>query len=161
MILALTTLLDSGCHDSSPDAEMDADAEMDLLMTSIEGYETAWAAGDFLKVDSFFADNAKRLHTEPYVWDREDITEFCRERAAQSDGNLTPVANNDWKKDREYLEIRVEGNIAYDIFTTDRFKALHIWEKQNDGSWKILYDVGFLHQTEERPKSPSESQTSS
>ena len=92
---------------------------------------------------------ARRLHTEPYVWDREDITAFCRERAAEFAENPNPAANNDWKKEREYLDIRVEGNIAYDAFTTDRFKAMHIWEKQKDGSWKILFDVGFLHQTED------------
>lgn len=142
-ILALVIVFSAGCQNQS------AEAEMKSLMATIEDYETAWAAGDFLKVDTFFADNARRLHTEPYVWDREDITAFCRERAAEFAGNPKPAANNDWKKEREYLDIRVEGNIAYDAFTTDRFKALHIWEKQKDGSWKILFDVGFLHQTED------------
>jgi hypothetical protein len=55
---------------------------------------------------------------------------------------------NAWKNERKYPEIRVEGDIAYDVFTTDRFKALHIWGKQKDGSWKILYDVGMLNYPE-------------
>ena len=142
-ILALVIVSIAGCQNQSTDAAMKS------LMATIENYETAWAVGDFMKVDTFFADNARRLHTEPYVWDRDDITAFCRERAAEFAENPKPAANNDWKKEREYLDIRVEGNIAYDAFTTDRFKALHIWEKQKDGSWKILFDVGFLHQTED------------
>ncbi|WP_372772245.1 hypothetical protein [Mangrovibacterium sp.] len=119
-------------------------AEKQLLQT-IEDYENAWAAGDFLTVESFFADSAKRLHTEPYVWDRKEIKRYFEERAAQKQPNTTPPKKNDWKKDREYLEIRVECNIAYDVFTTEKFKALHIWEKQNDGSWKIIYDMGMLN----------------
>ena len=141
-ILTFVVLFGAGCQ--SPSAE----TEMDALMNTIEGYETAWAEGDFLKVDTFFADNARRLHTEPYVWDREDITKFCRDKAAEMAENTQPVAKTDWKKERDYLDIRVEGNIAYDVFTTDRFKALHIWEKQKDGTWKILFDMGFLNETQ-------------
>ena len=56
-ILTFVVLFGAGCQ--SPSAE----TEMDALMNTIEGYETAWAEGDFLKVDTFFADNARRLHT--------------------------------------------------------------------------------------------------
>ncbi len=116
-----------------------------LLLQTIEEYENAWASGDFLKVESFFCDRAKRLHTEPYVWDRKEIKRYFTERAKQEKDQSKTFVKNAWKKEREYLEIRVEGNIAYDVFTTDRFKAMHIWEKQNDGSWKIIYDVGMLN----------------
>jgi hypothetical protein len=51
------------------------------LMQAIDDYENAWAAGDFLTVESFFADSAKRLHTEPYVWDRKEIKRYLEERA--------------------------------------------------------------------------------
>ena len=114
-------------------------------METIDRYETAWAMGDFLTVESFFTKDAKRLHTEPYVWDRKEIKRYFEERAAQTPTVSDGEGEIDWKKGREYVEIRIEGNIAYDIFTTDRFKALHIWEKQEDASWKIKYDVGFLH----------------
>ena len=127
----------SGCNSYEKDKE--------FLMQAIEDYENAWASGDFLTVESFFAEDAKRLHTEPYVWDRNEIKRYFEERASQTVESSEPFVKNQWKKDREYLEIRVEGNIAYDIFTTDRFKALHIWEKQEDGSWKILYDMGMLN----------------
>ena len=115
------------------------------LLQTIEDYENAWASGDFKKVETFFAPNAQRLHSEPHVWNRAEIKRYCEERNVLSSKNPEPFVKNAWKKNRDYLEIRVEGNIAYDIFTTETFKALHIWEKQDDKSWKIRYDVGFLH----------------
>ncbi len=121
------------------------ESEKDLLMAAIEEYETAWASGDFLKVDSFFADDAKRLHTEPEVWDRQMITDWCKKKAAEQGKDLNPVVKDEWKKGRNYLGIRVEGNLAYDVFTTHKFKALHIWEKQKNGQWKIIYDMGMLN----------------
>lgn len=124
------------------------EAGMAALMESIDSFETAWATGDFLKVESFFTEDAKRLHTEPYVWDRAEIKRYFEERAAQTVVKAKEDVDTDWKAGREYLEIRVEGNIAYDIFTTERFKALHIWERQPDGSWKIKYDMGMLNYPE-------------
>lgn len=126
----------------------DNEAEMKSLMLAIDDYETAWANNDFLKVESYFTADAKRLHTEPYVWDRLKIKEYFEERAAISNKETQSDIKKDWKAGREYIEIRREGNIAYDIFTTERFKALHIWEKQSDGSWKIKYDVGMLNYPE-------------
>ncbi|MDQ8180244.1 DUF4440 domain-containing protein [Pelagicoccus sp. SDUM812005] len=117
-------------------------------MSAIDEYETAWATGDFLKVEGFFTEDAKRLHTEPYVWDRAEIKRYFEERAAQGAAAPQAAGEVDWKSGREYIEIRVEGDIAYDIFTTDRFKALHIWERQADGSWKIKYDMGMLNDPE-------------
>jgi len=121
------------------------DSEMDSLMQAIEDYETAWAMGDFLTVESFFAEDAKRLHTEPYVWDRKEIKRYFEERASLEKDSTRQFVKNAWKNERDYIEIRVEGDIAYDIFTTERFKALHIWERQEDGTWKILYDMGMLN----------------
>ena len=119
--------------------------EKATLMQAIEDYENAWAAGDFRAVDSFFADDARRFHTEPYVWDRKEIKRYFEERANQEKDSTHTFVKNAWKKDREYLEIRVEGNLGYDVFTTEKFKAIHIWEKQKDGSWKIKYDMGMLN----------------
>jgi ketosteroid isomerase-like protein len=135
--MVLLALFSNGCQS--------AETEKEALMQAIEDYENAWASGDFLKVESFFAKDAKRLHTEPYVWDRKEIKRYFEERASQVADSSSVFVKNAWKKDRDYLEIRVEGNIAYDVFTTDKFKALHIWEKQGDGSWKILYDMGMLN----------------
>ena len=129
----------------------DNEAEKELLMETINTYETAWANGDFLTVESFFTDDAKRLHTEPYVWDRAEIKRYFEERNSKQKNIQQPTKNQDWKKGRNYIEIRIEGNIAYDIFTTERFKAVHIWEKQDDGTWKIKYDIGMLNYTEEIP----------
>lgn len=139
-IVIFLTLLVIGCQSE--------EKNMAALLQTIEDYENAWAAGDFLTVESFFAENAKRLHTEPYVWDREEIRRYFLERAKLEKDSTKTFVKNAWKNDREYLEIRLEGDIAYDIFTTDRFKALHIWGKQKDGSWKILYDVGMLNYPE-------------
>lgn len=130
-------IISSGCQTG--------EREKEALMQAIEDYENAWASSDFLTVESFFAEDAKRLHTEPYVWDREEIKRYFEERASQTSDSIKPFVKNEWKKDREYLDIRVEENIAYDVFTTNRFKALHIWGKQEDGTWKILYDVGMLN----------------
>jgi ketosteroid isomerase-like protein len=123
--------------------------QVESLMLALDDYETAWANGDFVKVESYFTEDAKRLHTEPYVWDRQKIKEYFLERADKSNIETQSNSKKNWKADRKYIEIRIEGNIAYDIFTTDRFKALHIWEKQHDGSWKIKYDVGVLNYPEE------------
>ena len=137
LFLLIVHLLFFSCQNDEKDKE--------VLMQTIEDYENAWAAGDFLTVESFFADSAKRLHTEPYVWDREEIKRYFKERATQEKDSTKSFVKNAWKKDRNYLEIRVEGDIAYDVFTTERFKALHIWGKQKNGSWKILYDIGMLN----------------
>ena len=136
-IIFLLTVFLIGCQSE--------EKEKAVLIQTIEDYENAWAAGDFLSVESFFAENAKRLHTEPYVWDRAEIKRYFQERAKLEINSTKTFVKNAWKKDREYLEIRMEGDIAYDIFTTERFKALHIWGRQKDGSWKILYDVGMLN----------------
>ena len=127
----------TGCNSEEKD--------MEALIQAMEDYENAWAAGDFMTVESFFAEDAKRLHTEPWVWDREEIKRYFEERAAQAPDTNRAFVKNAWKTEREYVDIRIEGDIAYDIFTTDRFKALHIWSRQEDGSWKILYDMGALH----------------
>ena len=141
IISSLTIILSMGSLNGCQNEEK----EKALLMQTIEDYENAWAASDFLTVESFFAEDAKRLHTEPYVWDRKEIKRYFEEREKLDSASAKPFVKNAWKNDREYLEIRIEGDIAYDIFTTERFKALHIWEKQKDGSWKILYDVGMLN----------------
>ncbi|MDP4625562.1 MAG: nuclear transport factor 2 family protein [Akkermansiaceae bacterium] len=140
-LLILSVLTGSGCRDE--------EADLDSLKSAINEYESAWASEDFLKVESFFTDDAKRLHTEPDVWDRAEISRYFEERAAEASKNPNSKPPADWKSGREYIEIRVEGDIAYDIFTTDSFKAMHIWERQADGSWKIKYDMGILNQPEE------------
>lgn len=129
------------------------DEEMQLLMGFIDTYETAWANNDFLTVESFFTEDAKRLHTEPYVWDRAEIKRYFEDKATKANANISGSEDKtDWKAGRTYIEIRIEGNIAYDIFTTERFKALHIWEKQKDGAWKIKYDMSMLNHIEEKKK---------
>lgn len=127
------------------------EVEKAALMKTIDAYETAWSKGDFLTVEKFFTSDAKRLHTEPYVWDRSEIKRYFEDRASKQKSDQQPVKANAWKEGRRYLEIKVEGNIAYDIFTTDRFKAVHIWEKQTDGAWKIKYDIGMLNYSKELP----------
>lgn len=129
----------------------DVGNDKELLLEAIDAYETAWANGDFLTVEDFFTEDAKRLHTEPHVWDRAEIKRYFQERAITKKNNEQSANNQDWKKYRNYIEIRVEGNIAYDIFTTERFKVVHIWEKQKDGSWKIKYDIGMLNYIKEIP----------
>ena len=137
LIFSAVILLLTACENS--------DSEMDSLMQAMEDYENAWASGDFLTVESFFAEDAKRLHTEPYVWDRKEIKRYFEERASLEKDSARQFVKNAWKNEREYIEIRVEGDIAYDIFTTEKFKAMHIWCRQEDGTWKILYDMGMLN----------------
>ena len=141
IMISLSIIFCTGCQN--------AEMEMESLMATIDSFETAWSEGDFLKVDTFFAGDAKRLHTEPDVWDREAITKWCEEQASKVAENTEPVVKTNWKEGRNYLDIRIEGNIAYDVFTTSTFKVIHIWEKQKDGSWKILFDMGILNQPEE------------
>ncbi|MGJ8653083.1 MAG: YybH family protein [Opitutaceae bacterium] len=140
-LLVVSVLAGFGCQDK--------DADMASLESAINEYESAWAAEDFLKVESFFTEDAKRLHTEPEIWDRAEIRRYFKERAAATSNTPRSNTSADWKAGREYIEIRVEGDIAYDIFYTDAFKAMHIWERQADGSWKIKYDMGILNKPQE------------
>ena len=131
---------------SNSENQQHVEKEKMKLMQTIEDYENAWASGDFLKVESYFSENAKRFHTEPEVWNRNDIKKYFEARAKQEDTTVkTPFVKNAWKKDRDYIDIVIDGNIAYDAFKTDRFKALHIWRKETNGNWKIVYDVGMLN----------------
>ncbi|MGJ8640487.1 MAG: YybH family protein [Opitutaceae bacterium] len=140
-LLVILMLAGVGCRDQA--------ADMVALESAINEYESAWASGDFLKVESFFTDDAQRLHTEPEIWDRAEIRRYFKERAAEAGNSPRAETPTDWKAGREYIEIRIEGDIAYDIFYTDTFKAMHIWERQTDGSWKIKYDMGILNQSPE------------
>ena len=142
ILLPFLMLLPGGCRNEEKD--------MESFMQAIEDYENAWASGDFLTVESFFAEDAKRLHTEPYVWDRKEIKRYFEERASLEKDSARQFVKNAWKNERDYIEIRIEGDIAYDIFTTERFKALHIWGRQEDGTWKILYDMGMLNESENK-----------
>ena len=121
----------------------DKDSE---LLETIDTYENAWASGDFLKVETYFSDNAKRFHTEPEVWYRDDIRSYFDNRAKENGGSLNPNFIKDaWKNERVYLDIIQNEDLAVDAFKTDRFKALHIWQKDASGNWKIIYDVGMLN----------------
>ena len=138
LFLAISLFVVGGCRDEA--------ADLKSLESAIDEYESAWASEDFLKVESFFTEDAKRLHTEPEVWDRAEIKRYFEARAAEASKSAQADSPADWKAGRDYIEIRVEGDIGYDIFTTDEFKAMHIWERQADGSWKIKYDMGILNQ---------------
>jgi ketosteroid isomerase-like protein len=126
--------------------QSDAENQQKQLMQTIEDYENAWASGDFLLVETFFSQNAKRFHTEPDVWDRGKIKNYFAERAKQQDTVLKrEFVENSWKDDRDYLDIVIKDSFAFDAFKTDRFKALHIWQLELDGEWKIVYDIGMLN----------------
>lgn len=80
-VLPFSILLTAGCRTRN--------AEQTSLMSAIDQYESAWASEDFSKVESFFTVDAKRLHTEPHVWDRAEIKRYFQERAAQA-GEVAP-----------------------------------------------------------------------
>jgi ketosteroid isomerase-like protein len=124
--------------------------DMGELKKTIEAFENSWNERDYLKVVGFYADDAVFFIPNEDVWEMSDIRNFFENQAKRPD----TVNYLKYEINRENLELIVEGDIAYE-FARQTFdvqiegqnpvsmknKFVHIWEKQEDGSWKLKFDM--------------------
>ena len=119
--------------------------EMDMLLSAISENDNAWNNLDADKIVGMFAENGTLLN---------DNSEMLRGKEAirKSFENLQKTEKLEFKRDK--VEVTLKGNMAYEIVNqtvsfkyqdkepqTEINKYIHIWEKQKDGSWKVLIDM--------------------
>jgi len=122
--------------------------EMDKLLSAISENDNAWNNLNVDKIVGMFAENGTLLN---------DNSEMSRGRDAirRSFENAVKAEKLEFKRDK--VEITLKGNMAYEIVNqavsfkyqdkelqTALNKYIHIWEKQKDGSWKVLIDMNNL-----------------
>jgi uncharacterized protein (TIGR02246 family) len=121
---------------------------MDKLLSAISENDNAWNNLNVDKIVGMFAENGTLLN---------DNSEMSRGRDAirRSFENAVKAEKLEFKRDK--VEITLKGNMAYEIVNqavsfkyqdkelqTALNKYIHIWEKQKDGSWKVLIDMNNL-----------------
>ncbi len=125
--------------------------KMDKLKNTIEAFDEAWNAIDLQRAVEFFADNAMLLLPNRTTFEgKKAIRGHYDSMAAWAEY----VKSGKWEYVRDKLEVKMEGNMAFEvvnvIFTfqkegeelfTENTKYIHIWEKQDDGSWKVIVDM--------------------
>ena len=122
--------------------------EMDKLLSAISENDNAWNNLDVDKIVGMFAENGTLLNNN---------SEMLRGREAirKSFENLQKTEKLEFKRDK--VEVTLKGNMAYEIVNqtvsfkyqdkepqTEINKYIHVWEKQKDGSWKILIDMNNM-----------------
>jgi uncharacterized protein (TIGR02246 family) len=125
--------------------------DMNQLMTAISENDDAWNALDVNKIVGMFAENGTVLNNN---------SEMLRGREAiRKSFEIEPKYEKlEFKRDK--VEVKMEGNMAYEIVNqivtfklkeqesqTILNKYIHIWEKQKDGSWKVLIDMNNLRKS--------------
>jgi uncharacterized protein (TIGR02246 family) len=119
--------------------------EMDQLLSAITENDNAWNNLDVDKIVGMFAENGTLLN---------DNSEMLRGREAIRKAFEIEQKYEKLEFKRDKVEVSKKGNMAYEIVNqTVSFKYLnldpqveinkyiHIWEKQKDGSWKVLIDM--------------------
>ena len=122
--------------------------EMDQLLSAISENDNAWDNLDVDKIVGMFAEEGTLLNNN---------SEMLRGREAirKSFENLQKTEKLEFKRDK--VEVTLKGNMAYEIVNqtvsfkyqdkepqTEINKYIHVWEKQKDGSWKVLIDMNNL-----------------
>jgi len=121
---------------------------MDQLLSAISKNDNAWDNLDVDKIVGMFAEEGTLLNNN---------SEMLRGREAirKSFENLQKTEKLEFKRDK--VEVTLKGNMAYEIVNqtvsfkyqdkepqTEINKYIHVWEKQKDGSWKVLIDMNNL-----------------
>ena len=122
--------------------------EMDKFLSAISENDNAWNNLDVDKIVGMFAENGTLLN---------DNSEMSRGREAirRSFENAVKAEKLEFKRDK--VEVTLKGNMAYEIINqtlslkyqdkephTVLNKYIHVWEKQKDGSWKVLIDMNNM-----------------
>jgi uncharacterized protein (TIGR02246 family) len=125
--------------------------DINQLMSAISENDDAWNTLDVNKIVGMFAENGTVLNNN---------SEMLRGREAiRKSFEIEPKYEKlEFKRDK--VEVKMEGNMAYEIVNqivtfklkeqesqTILNKYIHIWEKQKDGSWKVLIDMNNLRKS--------------
>jgi uncharacterized protein (TIGR02246 family) len=140
VIFSLICVICSSCTNSQ-----DAKSDMNQLMVAISENDNAWNNLDAEKIAGMFAEDGTLLN--------DDVeTLKGKEAIRKSFEMMQKVEKIEFKRDK--VDIKLKGNIAYEIVNqtitykltdmepqTELNKYIHIWEKQKDGSWRVLIDM--------------------
>jgi uncharacterized protein (TIGR02246 family) len=120
-------------------------------MSAISENDDAWNALDVNKIVGMFAENGTVLNNN---------SEMLRGREAIRKSFEIEPKYEKFEFKRDKVEVKMEGNMAYEIVNqivtfklkeqesqTILNKYIHIWEKQKDGSWKVLIDMNNLRKS--------------
>ncbi len=143
LLAALFVLAASGC---APQVDVEAEAAAIRETTDVEWLE-AGQAKDLDRFVSFYTDDASLfLPNAPIVTGKEAI------RSGMSQAFSTPSFAISWQTTN--IEVSRTGDLAYSYGTyeetandpegnpvSERGKWVAIWEKQPDGSWKVVIEI--------------------
>ncbi len=122
--------------------------DMNQLLSAISENDNAWNNLDVEKIVGMFSEDGTLLN---------DKSEMLRGKEAirKSFEMMQKFEKLEFKRDK--VEVKIVGKIAYEIVNqivtfkrkdeepqTELNKYIHIWEKQNDGSWRVLIDMNNL-----------------
>jgi uncharacterized protein (TIGR02246 family) len=131
----------------SCNSKQDEKHDLDLLNAAITENDNAWNNLDVEKIVGLFAEDGTLLN---------DQSEMSRGRdAIRKTFELAKPEKFEFKRDK--VEVKMDGNFAYEIVNqvviiknkdeeskTFHNKYIHIWKKQNDGSWRVLIDMNNM-----------------
>jgi uncharacterized protein (TIGR02246 family) len=121
---------------------------MDKLLSAISENDNAWNNLNVDKIVGMFADNGTLLNNN---------SEMLRGKEAirKSFDSMGKTEGLEFKRNK--VEVSLKGNMAYEIVNqivsfkypdkepqTELNKYIHVWEKQEDGSWKVLIDMNNM-----------------
>ena len=122
--------------------------EMDKLLSAISENDNAWNNLNADKIAALFAENGTVLNNN---------SEIMKGREAIKRHLETMQKPEKFEFKRDKVEVTLKGNMAYEIVNqtislkyldkepqTVLNKYIHVWEKQKDGSWKVLIDMNNM-----------------
>jgi uncharacterized protein (TIGR02246 family) len=118
--------------------------DMDKLRATMKEFVEAYGAINIDKVVSMYTEDAMYLIPD---------MEILKGRAAIKENFAKGTASR-VEFNQQVVELKIEGNLAYEVTnqivtvhmkdqSTQTFpnKFFHLWQKQKDGSWKVLIDM--------------------
>jgi len=122
--------------------------EMVKLLSAISENDNAWNNLNADKIAAMFAENGTALNNN---------LEMLRGREAIKRYLEAMQKPEKFEVKRDKVEVTLKGNMAYEIVNqaismkyqdkepqTVLNKYIHVWEKQKDGSWKVLIDMNNM-----------------
>ena len=119
--------------------------DLDQLNIAITELDNAWNNMDIEKIVGIFAEDATYLTEDSEMLKGQDAIRQALEAYPKT-------AKNEFNRDK--VEVKIESNMAYEIVNqtitfqnkdeeaqTEINKYIHIWKKQNDGTWRVLIDM--------------------
>jgi uncharacterized protein (TIGR02246 family) len=120
-------------------------ANMNQLLSVISENDNAWNNLNVEKIVGMFAEDGLLLNDNAEIIKGKEAIRKAFEMAQKFE-------KIEFKRDK--VDIELKGNIAYEIVNqvvtykltdtepqTELNKYIHIWEKQKDGSWRVLLDM--------------------